>query len=1306
MNSYAPNNPSLNNFPSGSAGIARAGRVRRFAALALLGAAVLAVRPAAAATYSWNTNDGTWDTSSANWSGAGTTWVDGNDAVFTNTATLSTITLNGTISATSVQFGRTADNNANYSLTSGTLNDSGTLVVQGSSANNWGNYGTFPAVTINSDVNVAGSTLLGQAKLIINGNFATSLIAANPGGDYGSLIISGGTVTATNGIDKSVASLFRVDLNGGTLYTPFINSGSWNLWDTYYWALFFNGAVVKATTNTANFIPVTSSPAYISNGGAILDTDGYNITIGANLANANGQTGTLTKQGAGTLTLSGSNTFTGATSVNGGTLKVATGSGTRCASDVTIADTAGCVFGVQLAAANGQWISSGSLTVGGSDSEIDIDYGSTAPTTSTSQDPIVVSALTVGVGKLKILSGDIFQFEKGSTYPLINFTSTGPAEADPYTGLTLSLPAGITGHLKTIANHVELMIDSTTKRDWNSGSTNWDTGTPWLDGGIEAAFADGDFAYLGDASGVSGNPTLTISGASVSPAAVVMNSASHDYTIAGNPIATGTLTVNAPSRSLTLTGANTYSGGTTINAGTLMMGNGTALGTGAVTVGASGVLSVDVASGAIGALSGSAGGRITGGTAGAITLTSSSASNTTFAGVITNGLGTLSFVKAGSGTLTLTGANAYTGSTTVNSGGTLALGTGGSLTVDAASIWTVAGTFGHISGTTHLLPGNVVLNNGTLTGDNAIYGGAFYVSGYNINVTANGSANTISSRIGLLANSLILNTPLATDALSVSGSIGLTDSPYWQGYMTKSGLGTVTLSGTNRVTPWLLPGVVINAGTLTLNTQVGQLDMGTWGMGMNGGTFNMDNTGANGAFTQACNIIYMDVAGDNTLKLTRIAEYDQVMTVSSFGARYFGGTLNFVNGGGVNGAANGFNLTGMPAGLMSSWFFYGGSNYAWMDGAGTFVRGIDYAIDTGAESITASTAAFTAGRLYEQVTGSGEITAQTDQTITTLNIDNANNFTLAGGATLTVNGILKSGGGSSTISGGTGIRAALDTELIIRTDGASDTLTISNNILANHSNTGNYFTKSGAGKLTLSGLNAYIGHTYVNGGILSISANNNIGLTSWPGIVYLKGGTLQATATFGLYNGTPGSNNRGVVLANAAGIDVTGGNTLTVAGVVSGTGGLTKTGAGTLLLTGANTYAGGTTISNGTLLVDGSITGAVTVVSGATLGGTGTVYGAVSCEGTILVSTNAAGGVSGPAVTGSMTLLSGSTLAFDTASSNLLNSSSATRTIPLATGGLIGTFTTLQLPPSWKASYENGSVVVTKSYPGTLMKIQ
>ena len=70
----------------------------------------------------------------------------------------------------------------------------------------------------------------------------------------------------------------------------------------------------------------------------------------------------------------------------------------------------------------------------------------------------------------------------------------------------------------------------------------------------------------------------------------------------------------------------------------------------------------------------------------------------------------------------------------------------------------------------------------------------------------------------------------------------------------------------------------------------------------------------------------------------------------------------------------------------------------------------------------------------------------------------------------------------------------------------------------------------------------------------------------------------------------------------------------TYAGAMSGTGTLTKSGTGTVTLSGVNSYNGTTTVSAGTLLVTGSLNGvgAISIASGATLGGTGSLAGAVT----------------------------------------------------------------------------------------------
>jgi autotransporter-associated beta strand protein len=89
------------------------------------------------------------------------------------------------------------------------------------------------------------------------------------------------------------------------------------------------------------------------------------------------------------------------------------------------------------------------------------------------------------------------------------------------------------------------------------------------------------------------------------------------------------------------------------------------------------------------------------------------------------------------------------------------------------------------------------------------------------------------------------------------------------------------------------------------------------------------------------------------------------------------------------------------------------------------------------------------------------------------------------------------------------------------------------------------------------------------------------------------------------------NSNRSVELVSTENIDVQGFDT-TIAGPITGVG-LIKLGSGKLALNGPGSLSGGTTVSAGTLLVNNDWTGtAVGVSAGATLGGTGTIHGAVT----------------------------------------------------------------------------------------------
>ena len=77
-------------------------------------------------------------------------------------------------------------------------------------------------------------------------------------------------------------------------------------------------------------------------------------------------------------------------------------------------------------------------------------------------------------------------------------------------------------------------------------------------------------------------------------------------------------------------------------------------------------------------------------------------------------------------------------------------------------------------------------------------------------------------------------------------------------------------------------------------------------------------------------------------------------------------------------------------------------------------------------------------------------------------------------------------------------------------------------------------------------------------------------------------------------------------------------DTTTISSVISGTGALYQLGSGTTILTGHNTYTGTTSVSAGSLLINGNqsaVSGAVLVAAGATIGGSGTTGGAISVDG-------------------------------------------------------------------------------------------
>jgi autotransporter-associated beta strand protein len=276
-------------------------------------------------TWSNGATTDAWNTTDANWTGFIWDNARPDHAIFGSTG--GTVNL-ATITAGSVNVGNTGSNFTSVTLTGGSLSAS-SLTVQGF-ANNGGNYGSNPTLSLDADVTISGDAAVGRANLAVtSGNItANRIISAPASADWGRLVVSGGTLTATNGVDGSVntTATFAIDLNGGELRTPSIrvadreqgpNNSAW---------LTFNGGTLKATgADNADFITTYGGGqnTFVASGGAIIDTNGLNIGILVNLLDAGGGGG-LTKQGAGTLTLSGTYSYSGATYVEAGTLALTT----------------------------------------------------------------------------------------------------------------------------------------------------------------------------------------------------------------------------------------------------------------------------------------------------------------------------------------------------------------------------------------------------------------------------------------------------------------------------------------------------------------------------------------------------------------------------------------------------------------------------------------------------------------------------------------------------------------------------------------------------------------------------------------------------------------------------------------------------------------------------------------------------------------------------------------------------------------------------------------------------------------------
>jgi autotransporter-associated beta strand protein len=147
--------------------------------------------------------------------------------------------------------------------------------------------------------------------------------------------VSGGT--GSWGLSKTGAGTLTLSAansySGGTTVTGgLINFNSASNFGSGLITLDGGGLQWAAGTST----DISSKLAAFGSGGATFDTNGNNVTLASTLSGSGG----LTKIGSGTLTLSGSNTYAGATAVNVGTLQAGATNAFSAISAFTVASGA------------------------------------------------------------------------------------------------------------------------------------------------------------------------------------------------------------------------------------------------------------------------------------------------------------------------------------------------------------------------------------------------------------------------------------------------------------------------------------------------------------------------------------------------------------------------------------------------------------------------------------------------------------------------------------------------------------------------------------------------------------------------------------------------------------------------------------------------------------------------------------------------------------------------------------------------------------------------------------------------------
>ena len=237
----------------------------------------------------------------------------------------------------------------------GTLNITGGTVNAGTTITRWLIVGQYD--TSHGELDISGGNLnlnTNTALRMDTNNSAAPNVVNQNGGTITFYADNGVTVGGTGVLDLMTGgiatSTTTYNANGGTLFVPQIISNTNNGSRTFN----FNGGLIEPTASNTAFMNLGTGTevANVRNGGALFNTNSFNITVSqllshSNVALDNAIDGGLTKSGVGALTLTAANTYTGPTTVTGGNLILSGTGSVNTSSVISINGSGGTVHASQ-----------------------------------------------------------------------------------------------------------------------------------------------------------------------------------------------------------------------------------------------------------------------------------------------------------------------------------------------------------------------------------------------------------------------------------------------------------------------------------------------------------------------------------------------------------------------------------------------------------------------------------------------------------------------------------------------------------------------------------------------------------------------------------------------------------------------------------------------------------------------------------------------------------------------------------------------------------------------------------------------